>query len=56
MSSRSPVDALVRLSPVGWLTMKLLAGGRVVVVSPAEVIDVSTIERVQEARTDTAIR
>ena len=47
VSSRPPVDALVRFSPAGWLTMKPLAGGRVVVVSAAEVIDVSNIERVQ---------
>ncbi len=46
VSSRPPVDALVRFSPAGWLTMKPLAGGRVV-GSAAEVIDVSNIERVQ---------
>lgn len=46
-SSRPPIDALVRFSPAGWLTMKPLAGGRVAVVSAAEVIDVSNIERVQ---------
>ena len=47
VSSRPPIDALVRFFPAGWLTMKPLAGGRVVVVSAAEVIDVSNIERVQ---------
>jgi hypothetical protein len=47
VSSRPPVDALVRFSPAGWLTMKPLSGGRVVVVSAAEVLDVSNIERVQ---------
>ena len=46
-SSRPPIDAYVRFSPAGWLTMKPLSGGRVTVVSAAEVIDVSSIERVQ---------
>ena len=44
---RARVDALVRFSPAGWLTMKPLSGGRVVVVSAAEVLDVSNIERIQ---------
>ena len=47
VSSRPPVDALVRFSPAGWLTMKPLAGGRVLVVSTSEVLDVTNIERVQ---------
>jgi hypothetical protein len=47
VSSRPPIDAYVRFSPAGWLTMKPLTGGRVTVVSAAEVIDVSAIERVQ---------
>ncbi len=47
VSSRPPVDAFVRFSPAGWLTLKPLTGGRVTVVSAAEVIDVSSIERVQ---------
>jgi hypothetical protein len=47
VSNRPPIDALVRFSPAGWLTMKPLAGGRVSVVSTAEVIDVTDIERVQ---------
>jgi hypothetical protein len=46
-SSRPPIDAYVRFFPAGWLTMKPLTGGRVTVVSAAEVIDVSSIERVQ---------
>lgn len=47
VSNRPPIDALVRFSPAGWLTMRPLAGGRVIVVSAAEVIDVSNVERVQ---------
>lgn len=47
VASRPPIDALVRFSPAGWLTMKPLAGGRVSVVSAAEVVDVTDIERVQ---------
>jgi hypothetical protein len=47
VTSRPPIDALVRFSPAGWLTMKPLAGGRVTVVSAAEIIDVTDIERVQ---------
>ena len=47
VSNRPPVDALVRFSPAGWLTMKPLAGGRVTVVSAAEVFDVTNLERVQ---------
>ena len=47
VSSRPPVDALVRFSPAGWLTMKPLTGGRVQVVSAAEVFDVTNLERVQ---------
>jgi hypothetical protein len=46
-AQRPPVDALVRFSPAGWLTMKPLAGGRVQVVSAAEVLDVTDLERVQ---------
>ena len=46
-SSRPPIDAFVRFSPAGWLTMKPLTGGQVTVVSAAEVLDVSAIERVQ---------
>ena len=46
-SSRPPIDAFVRFSPAGWLTLKPLTGGQVTVVSAAEVIDVSAIERVQ---------
>ena len=46
-AGRPGVDALIRFSPAGWLTMKPLAGGRVSVVSAAEVLDVSNIERVQ---------
>ena len=45
--SRPPVDAYVRFSPAGWLTMKPLAGGRITVISAAEVIDVTELERVQ---------
>ena len=44
---RPPIDALVRFFPAGWLTMKPLAGGRVTVVSAAEVFDVTDIDRVQ---------
>ena len=47
VANRPPVDALVRFSPAGWLTMKPLAGGRVSVVSAAEVFDVTNLERVQ---------
>jgi hypothetical protein len=47
VGSRPPVDAYVRFFPAGWLTMKPLTGGRVSVVSAAEVIDVTAIERVQ---------
>ena len=47
VSNRPPIDALVRFSPAGWLTMKPLAGGRVTVVSAAEVFDVTDLERVQ---------
>ena len=46
-NARPPIDAYVRFSPAGWLTMKPLSGGRVTVVSAAEIIDVSAIERVQ---------
>ena len=46
-SSRPPVDAFVRFSPAGWLTMKPLVGGRVLVVSTSDVLDVTNIERVQ---------
>jgi hypothetical protein len=45
--SRPPIDAFVRFTPAGWLTMKPLAGGRIVVVSAAEIIDVTELERVQ---------
>jgi hypothetical protein len=47
VANRPPIDALIRFSPPGWLTMKPLAGGRVIVVSAAEVFDVTGIERVQ---------
>ena len=47
VSNRPPIDALVRFSPAGWLTMKPLAGGKVTVVSAAEVFDVTDLERVQ---------
>src|SRR3954453_283747 len=46
VSSRPPVDTYLRFFPAGWLTMKPLAGGRVVVVSAAEVFDVTNLERV----------
>src|SRR5215218_4769077 len=46
-ASRPPVDAFVRFSPAGWLTIKPLTGGRVTVVSAAEVFDVTNLERVQ---------
>ena len=46
-ANRPPIDALVRFSPAGWLTMKPLAGGRITVVSAAEVYDVTDVERVQ---------
>ncbi len=45
VSNRPPVDALVRFSRAGWLTMKPLAGPPV--VSAAEVFDVTNLERVQ---------
>ena len=47
VANRPPVDAFVRFSPAGWLTMKPLTGGRVTVVSAAEVFDVTNLERVQ---------
>jgi hypothetical protein len=47
VANRPPVDAFVRFSPAGWLTMKPLAGGSVSVVSAAEVFDVTHLERVQ---------
>ena len=47
VANRPPLDALVRFSPAGWLTMKPLAGGKIVVVSAAEIIDVTELERVQ---------
>ena len=47
VSNRPPMDAFVRFSPAGWLTMKPLTGGRVTVVSAAEVFDVTNLERVQ---------
>jgi hypothetical protein len=47
VANRPPVDALVRFSPAGWLTMKPLVGGPVSVVSAAEVFDVTNLERVQ---------
>lgn len=46
-AGRPGVDALVRFSPAGWLTMRPLAGGQVSVVSAAEVFDVTNLERVQ---------
>jgi hypothetical protein len=45
--NRPPIDAFVRFTPAGWLTMKPLSGGRITVVSAAEVIDVTELERVQ---------
>jgi hypothetical protein len=47
VANRPPVDAVVRFSPAGWLTMKPLSGGRVSVVSTAEVVEVTNLERVQ---------
>jgi hypothetical protein len=47
VANRPPIDALVRFYPAGWLTMKPLAGGRITVVSAAEVFDVTDLERVQ---------
>jgi hypothetical protein len=47
VANRPPVDALVRFHPSGWLTMKPLTGGRITVVSAAEVFDVTNLERVQ---------
>jgi hypothetical protein len=49
VANRPPIDALVRFSPAGWLTMKPLNGGPVQVVSAAEVFDVSNLERLQSA-------
>jgi hypothetical protein len=46
-ANRPPIDAHVRFFPPGWLTIKPLAGGRVTVVSAAEVFDVTDLERVQ---------
>ena len=46
-AGRPGIDALIRFFPAGWLTMKPLAGGRVSVVSMAEVLDVTNLERVQ---------
>ena len=51
VANRPPIDALVRFSPAGWLTMKPLSGGRVSVVWAAEVLDVTAIERVQAGET-----
>lgn len=51
-AGRPGIDALVRFSPAGWLTIKPLAGGKVTVVSAAEVLDVSDIERVQAGDDD----
>ena len=39
----------MRFSPAGFRTMRPLAGGRVSVVSSAEVLDVTAIERIQSA-------
>ncbi len=47
VANRPPIDALVRFSPAGWLTMKPLAGPPPPVVSAAEVFDVTDLERVQ---------
>jgi hypothetical protein len=47
VANRPPVDAYVRFAPAGWLTMRPLAGGRISVVSAAEVFDVTNLERVQ---------
>ena len=46
-AGRPGVEALVRFSPAGWLTMKPLGGAAVSVVSSAEVFDVTNLERVQ---------
>ena len=46
-AGRPGIDAHVRFFPAGWVTMKPLAGGRVSVVSAAEVLDVTDLERVQ---------
>jgi hypothetical protein len=48
-AGRPGVEALVRFSPAGWLTMKALGGAAVTVVSSAEVFDVTNLERVQAA-------
>ena len=47
VANRPPVDAFVRFHPAGWLTMKPLTGGRVLVVPAAEVVDVTNLERFQ---------
>ena len=47
VANRPPLDAFVRFSPAGWLTLKPLAGGPVSVVSAAEVFDITNLERVQ---------
>ena len=46
-AGRPGMDALVRFSPPGWLTVKPLAGGRVSVLSAADVLDVTDLERIQ---------
>ena len=46
-AGRPGMEALVRFSPAGWLTMKPLGGSGVTVVSSAEVFDVTNLERVQ---------
>ena len=51
-ANRPPIDALVRFSPAGWLTMKPLTGGRVQVVSAAEVFDVTNRARPVAGRAD----
>lgn len=51
-AGRPGIDALVRFSPAGWLTIKPLAGGKVTVVSASEVLDVTGIERVQAGEDD----
>ena len=48
-AGRPGIEALVRFSTAGWLTMKPLATSTVTVVSAAEVFDVTNLERVQAA-------
>ena len=48
-AGRTGVEALVRFFPTGWLTMKAVGGTQVTVVSAAEVLDVTNLERLQSA-------